>query len=585
MSKLVQSNNEAENWRQTYFGLYVNDNIRVTPTFTFNAGLRWDPYIPANDAFHRGSHFDLTDFENNVHSTVFPQAPAGLFYCGDSQTPCSYVNSHWANFAPRVGMVWDPQGNGKSSLRAGFGIFYDNPEIFFMDRFADNAPFGSATTLTGSSGASYVNFSNPYAGTSVPQYPLPWPTATQSFFPNYAYGSTKAVGGGGIFVNMPLNMHPTQVQQWNLSYEKQVGGNWLLSATYLGNHTEHIWVGYEADPACPVYNAGVCSMGTGAALPKISSPGAPAGETSGTPSTSTSSGVFTTYRQYLYLLNPTQGAYYANMATANDGATASYNGLLLTAKHRFSQNFTLLSNFTWSHCISDGDFLGEVAPGSRNLESSFVLDPNALRNERGNCGFDIRRILNTSIIINSPKYTGLTGKIANNWQLAPIFGYRSGQWFQVTESTDNSLTNIVRDRPMVVADPNQGTCSSTSNGVTTVYRVGTVNCWFNTSAFVLQPLGTFGNATRDMLQGPRAFTMDASISRSFKILENQNLTVRVEALNIMNHPNFGNPGATCGGTSSATGGALCTGLGVITGTTSGTAGNPRIFQGALKYTF
>jgi hypothetical protein len=273
------------------------------------------------------------------------------------------------------------------------------------------------------------------------------------------------------------------------------------------------------------------------------------------------------------------------MATANDGATASYNGLLLTAKHRFSQNFTLLSNFTWSHCISDGDFLGEVAPGSRNLESSFVLDPNALRNERGNCGFDIRRILNTSIIINSPKYTGLTGKIANNWQLAPIFGYRSGQWFQVTESTDNSLTNIVRDRPMVVADPNQGTCSSTSNGVTTVYRVGTVNCWFNTSAFVLQPLGTFGNATRDMLQGPRAFTMDASISRSFKILENQNLTVRVEALNIMNHPNFGNPGATCGGTSSATGGALCTGLGVITGTTSGTAGNPRIFQGALKYTF
>jgi len=576
-STFLQSNNEAENWRQTYIGAYANDNIRIKPNFTVNAGIRWDPYMPAADEYHRGSHFDVTDFENNVHSTVFPGAPAGLFYCGDPQTPCSYINSHLANFAPRVGMVWDPKGDGKSSLRSGFGIFYDNPEIFFMDRFADNAPFGSVGNITFNPALS-TNFSAPYGVGNNGPYPLPFPpTQANAFFPNAATATTAANGGGGIFINMPLNMHPTEVQQWNLSYEKQVGANWMLSATYLGSHTEHIWVSYEGDPSCPAVVNGACSLGTGqgSSLAKISSPGAPTAFQNVAPTTSNA-----TYRQYLYLLNPSQGAYFNNMTTANDGATASYNGLLLTAKHRFSQNFTSLTNFTWSHCISDGDFLGEAATGSRDLQSTFVLDPNALREERGNCGFDVRRILNTSVVATSPKFNGLTGMLANNWQLAPLFSYRSGTWFQVTESTDNSLTGIKRDRPDVVGDPNAGTCTGN-------VAVGTTGCWFNTSAYVLQPLGTFGNATRNMLQGPRAFTLDASLSRSFKIHENQSLMLRFEAFNVMNHPNLGNPASSCSGTAKAgaTSAFTCSGFGTITTTASGTAGNPRQFQGALKYTF
>jgi hypothetical protein len=481
-------------------------------------------------------------------------------------------------------MVWDPKGDGKSSIRSGFGIFYDNPEIFFTDRFADNAPFGSVTNLTFNP-SSNSNFSNPY-GTSVVPYPLPFPTSTNSYFPHSAYGSTPAQGGGGIYINMPLNMHPTEVQQWNLSYEKQVAGNWLLSATYLGSHTEHIWVAYEGDPACPQFTNGVCSLGTGSTLPNFSSPGAPAKTATGVipsyPGTSFSPATSNTvYRQYLYMLNPTYGSYFANMTYANDGATASYNGLLLTAKHRFSQNFTLLSNFTWSHCISDGDFLGEAASGSRDLQSSFVFDPNALREERGNCGFDVRRILNTSMVINSPRYSGLTGKIANDWQLAPLFTYRSGTWFQVTEGTDNSLTNIKRDRPDVIGDPNQGNCPN--NGP----KVGTIGCWFNYGAFALQPLGTFGNATRNMLQGPRAFTFDTSLSRSFKVFEKQTLTVRVDAFNLFNHPNLANPASSCSVTAKAgaTSAFTCSGIGQITTTASGTAGLPRQFQGAIKYTF
>jgi hypothetical protein len=580
VKSIVQSNNEAENWRQSYFGLYINDNYRLKPNLTVNAGIRWDPYFPAADAFHRGSHFDLASFEAGTTSEVYSGAPAGLFFCGDTQTPCSYMNSHLTNFGPRVGLVWDPKGDGKQSLRTGFGIFYDNPEIFFMDRFADDAPYGAATTLTLAGTADTL--SNPYLNSGFPTYPIAWPTASNAFFPHGAYGTTASLGGGGVYLNVPLNMHPTTVDQWNLSYERQFGANWLVSATYLGSHTSHIWIGWDQDPACPIYSNGVCSLGNGSALPTFSSPNAPAGSTSFAPATGNAP-----YRQYLYMLNAKQGSYFTNMITANDGATASYNGLLLTAKHRFSQNFTVLSNFTYSHCISDGDFLGE-ATNSKPIEESFVFSQNALRNETSNCGFDIRKNFNTSLVVTSPKYEGLKGKVLNDWQFAPLLGYRSGQWYSVTQSVDNALTvggsESVTERAQLVGDPNHGSC--TVGGVT--YNVGTIQCYFNTGAFALAPTGTIGNSSRNMLQGPGAFTMDASLSRSFKVWEGQNLTLRFEAFNVLNHPNFANPNTTCGGTYSFTASSNpCTGsaFGQIQSSASGTAGNPRIFQAAVKYTF
>jgi outer membrane receptor protein involved in Fe transport len=86
-SNFAQGNPEAENWRYTYFGLYIHDNIRLLPNLTLNAGVRWEPFLPSTDIFHRGSHFDYAAFAAGTHSTVFPNAPAGLFYCGDLGVP------------------------------------------------------------------------------------------------------------------------------------------------------------------------------------------------------------------------------------------------------------------------------------------------------------------------------------------------------------------------------------------------------------------------------------------------------------------------------------------------------------------
>jgi hypothetical protein len=391
-------------------------------------------------------------------------------------------------------------------------VFYDNPETFYFDRFADNAPYGSGISLSAPPGG----FTNPYQGETVPPFPLPFPTSTSTaFFPK-----------AGVYVNLPLNLKPTYVQQYNLSFQQQVGSNWLFSASFMGNKTTHLWIGYEANPA--VFIPGTCS---------------------GKPCSSTSN---TNQRRVLSLINPTTGALYSSISQATDGANANYNGLLLTANHRFSQNFSLLMNYTYSHCISEGDFGGELS------NSRLIQNSNDLKSERGNCGFDRRQIFNTSIVATSPKFNRQPlQSILGNWQLSMILTHYTGSWFTVLTGTDNSLSGIGKDRPNLIASP--------------VLSDPTIQKWFNTAAFQANPLGTFGNAGRDILVGPGFFGFDTALVRKFRIRgESQSLQFRAEAFNILNHPNFNNPDSTL--THSQ--------FGQIT-----SSGDPRILQFALKYFF
>ena len=534
VSTYTQGNNEQENWRQNYWGLYAQDNYRVRSNLTLNFGLRWEPYFPAADRYHRGSHFDPAAFAAGTRSSVFPNAPPGLFYCGDSQTPCAYVNNHWANFSPRAGFNWDPRGQGKETIRAGFGLFYDNPEEFYLDRFADNSPFGSATTLSRPAGG----LTNPYQGTTVPPFPLPLPTAgsNTAFFPN-----------NGIYVNVPSNLRPTYVMQWNFSIDKQVGPNWLFTANYLGNRTNHLWLGYDAN--APVFIAGNNCASSSTVIPK---PG------TGTSACSTTGNE--NVRRALILQNATNGAFFSSISTATDEGSATYNALLFNVNHRMSRHFTLLANYTWSHCIDLGDFAGELSA------SRLISNPNNFLADMGNCSFDIRHIFNSSLVATSPNFGhGWAGKLFGNWQLSNILGYRTGNHFSILGGTDNSLTGIKQDRVDLVGDPLSGTCP---NGV----AVGSVSCWFNTNAVAVNPAGTFGTSGRNIIEGPGFLTFNTGISRQFTVREGQSLMMRFEAFNLLNHPNFANPSNS---------NPSSNGFGTITTT----LGTPRVLQLAAKYIF
>jgi hypothetical protein len=268
--------------------------------------------------------------------------------------------------------------------------------------------------------------------------------------------------------------------------------------------------------------------------------------------------------------NPLQGQYFSNLTSLWDGANGNYHALLATVRHPFGHNFTILGNYTWSHCISDQDFTGELTNSRPTLYSSPVTAPNlsVLANDHGNCGYDIRHSFNTTAVVTSPKMQGVKGAILRDWQLAPLIRYRTGVAFTVVTGVDTALqgtTTSFKDRPNQVGDPLSGTCS---NGA----AVGTRDCWFNTAAFAAPSNGQFGNVGRNSLYGPSNFQFDTSISRKFNVGESRTLTFRFESFNILNHPNFGNPVA--GMNSTATFGRI-----------QSQSGDSRTLQAALKFAF
>jgi hypothetical protein len=554
-SNFVQGNPEWENWRMDYFGTYIQDNYKMRPNLTINAGIRWEPYMPSADTAHRGSHIDVNAFLANQHSTVFPNAPAGLSYCGDAGTPCAFQDRKWKQLAPRFGVIWDPRNKGKETIRAGYGIFFDSPEMYYFDRYADNSPYGSGLSF------SPTSFINPYG--STPQAwptPFPQPGSSAGIFPI-----------AGVYINNNFNTKPMYVQNWNLSLEKQFGADWSVSATYLGSKTTHLWSAYEANPALNV-------LVPASAVTDLPNNGCVA---NAAPSTKNFN-----CRRLLYLENPSQGKYFSNVTSLWDGGNSLYNAMLLTAKHRFNNNFTLMTNYTWSHCLSDEDFTGELTNSRPSMTTTpWAINPSTGHTaDYGNCGFDVRHQFNSSLVINSPKQQGTLGMFLNNWQLAPMVTYRSGTPFNLTTGADTALvgaTTSTRDRPNQIGDPYQGTC--TVSGVT--YAVGDRHCYFNPNAFSIPATitaaayngtlvyGPYGNVARDSLYGPGAFNFNASVSRKLKITEGKELSLRLDLFNVLNHPVLGNPNANVA-SSNASRGQITSQI-----------GDGRTFQGAVKFTF
>jgi Carboxypeptidase regulatory-like domain len=520
VNSLLQTGIEAEDWRQNVFQPYAQDAIHVNSHLDLSLGLRWSPWLPQHDDMGKGSHFSLADFEDGIKSSKYLNSPDGLLFAGDQGVPSNGItNEQLLNLEPHVGLAWDPTGRGVESIRADYSIQYDSPMLFYFERMASNPPWASTITLTDPPGG----LSNPWLGyPGGDPFPLPYPpTKTNAAFPV-----------DGTYVNAPLNMPMTNVQEWNLSFQRQAARNWVFSATYMGNKTTHVWIDGEEDPA--VYIPGNCVAGQYG----LTQPG---------PCSTIAN---TNQRRKLYLENPTEGQYYTTITLPDTGANAEYNSLLLSTEHRFSHEFTILSNYTWSHCISEGDFQGESL-------GIIYQDPYNRNADRGNCMFDHRGIFNTSFVIASPTLTqGWSRHLLDNWQLSSTFNYTSGTWMTPLTGVDDSRTGVDNDRPDVVANPypsQQGP-----------------NDWTSAAAFVPNAIGTFGNAGRDSLLGPFSITLDTDLSRFFPVGETRKFEFRFEVFNALNDPDFSSPTMTL--TSAE--------FGRITG-----AGNPRILQFALKFWF
>src|SRR5581483_439234 len=139
---------------------------------------------------------------------------------------------------------------------------------------------------------------------------------------------------------------------------------------------------------------------------------------------------------------------YSTLSRSDGGANANYNGMLLSARHRFNANYTVLANYTWSHCINEGQFVGTL--GGSGYQNPF--DRNA---DRGSCAFDLRHIFNLSLVAATPRFTGNRAAryLLSGWQIAPIMTARSGVRFTPVTGVDNSMTGVGLDRPDALGNP------------------------------------------------------------------------------------------------------------------------------------
>jgi hypothetical protein len=503
LNTVIDSNIARVDLRQKYIGAYVEDSYQLSKRLNVHVGVRWEPFLPEHDALARGNHFSLPDFVAGNKTSVYNNAPPGLFFYGDKGIPKSYANGNYHDFAPRIGFAFDPFGDGKESVRGSYGIFFDSPESFSIRDFGISAPWGNAITLTAPAGG----FSNPVVGFTFPT-PVP-PTAT-AVFPTQ-----------GTYINMPLNLHHPYMQQYSLSLEKQAQSNWLFSLDYLGNRATHMRSGREQNPAVYV-------------------PGA-----STTANTST--------RRTLYRLNSATGIYYSALTLMDDGINTFYNGLRARVEHRFSNHFTILSVYTWSHCLQDAEPLGNRLSG--NNESN----PYNKLADFGPCDYDLRHNWSNSVVLEGPRFTNrLVNAGAGGWQLAFLANIHTGFPFNLTTGTDQSFSGVGLDRPDIVPNVNP----YVRNKKTLV--------WVNPAAFTPNAAGTFGTARANSLNGPAYVDFDTTLMKGFRITEHQRFDLRFEFFNVFNHTNFSAPVSTRNSAS----------FGIIQ------SSNPaRIIQLAGKYTF
>ena len=540
--------------RQYYASLYIQDSWRISSRLTANFGVRWEPYLSVYQKFpHQDEHFDQAMFNQGAHSTYYQGAPAGIAFSGDPQYTCgnSFNCDDWHKFFPRVGLAFDPKGDGRMTIRAAYGMFGDRMSMLSLSQEQFGPPFGNIVALTG------VNLTNPWSS-----YPgIPGIPAGQN--PMSVLAAQDAIGHQaatipflpfGTYVTSDLtNFHPTYVNQWNLSIQRQLGQGWLVSANYLGTSTIHFISGESVDPA--IFIPGNCTAGQYG----LRAPG---------PCSTVANQNF---RRALYLQNPALGQF-GGIGIADDGGTASYEGVTLSAQRRFASGVNILANYTYSHCISD--------PWNQNPTAAGVAIPDARRQWRSNCiGTDLRQLFNLSAVYTTPKFAGRAARLlASDWEFAPIVMIKSAQFFSVLAGPDRALTGVPGQPAQLLS--------------TNVYSSNqSVDHWINPAAFGLAPLGSYGNLGLNNLKGPGVFQLNLALSRNFAVGERRSFQLRGEAFNLPNHLNPFTPGI------SPINGTLFGGqvnvasanLGQITSDISGNngqlAGDYRVIQLALKFIF
>jgi hypothetical protein len=467
-SQFYQDNGRTFYLRENRFSAYVNDDWKITRKVTLNLGLRWEPWLPPID-----KNNTLVGFVPGMKSTVAPNAPLGLVFPGDNNIQQSVFKQKWNAWGPRIGFAWDIGGDGKTVIRSAYGIFYSLPEGLLYQRTDAMQPTDLYLSLPNP-----PSFVNPYQG-----FPggNPFPRAHIGVDEFKTYIFVLPVSGGVLDPASKLGY----TQNWNLTFERQLARDMVVSIAYVGNH-------------------GINVMGSRQFNPAILAPGA------------------TVANENSRRLYPGLGA----VELASSYVYSEFHSMQIGVTKRTNKGLTLLSNFVWSKTIDNTSSAAEGNAGPPN--------PFNFQSARGLADFDQKFRLNLSAVYDFPKVNvhGVGNVLLNNWSLHMITSLYSGLPFTVVSGTDRSLSGVGNDYADLIGNPARTVGSNT------------ISQWFNTAAFAPAALGTFGTSGRNILRGPGYFDIDASLFKEFIFTERWRLQFRAETFNLQNRANFQNPTAS-----------------------------------------
>ena len=594
-----QGSAQIENVRSTGLYLFAQDSWKIKPNLTLNYGLRWELNTPIADAskhvqtFRPGAQTKIypCKLDPNIDASLVAQYgstdcsptgpagavfPTGLVVPGDPGVPNALTQTYYKAFAPRIGLAWSPGNSGKTSIRAGWGLFYNPIEQLVLEQFSAEPPFGGSTFPFN------TGFNTPFQDQGGGfTYPNPFglsqlggvngilnptrgqPTDWAMFRPNTLFGQFQP------------HMRSQYSAQYNLTIQRQLTNDMKLEVGYVGSQGHRLLATHDINFGNPqtcldindilgpltcgpyfsdsefIIPAGSVTGPNGLHLPY-----GPNGPSVIPPNTTLANDVtLVGLRRYSSPqcdpLSPTAAGcpidgipVFSSIFAQDTIANSAYNSLQASLDKRFGKGLQFTAAYTFSKSFDQA--------------SSFegILNPIDPRISRSLSAFDARHRIVLSYYWELPfrKFTGATGKLLNGWAVSGITAFQTGFPIRISTVADNELmysfdfelpgepaqlapfrTMKPQSNANYYFDPNSFTDNATDDTAPPCSAGAQFEC------FEPSLLGTLGTAKRTICCGPHLSNTDFAILKTIPITESTHVDFRAEFFNIFNHTQFFNP--------------------------------------------
>jgi hypothetical protein len=485
----TQTANDYRGFRQRELRVFVQDTWKLKPNLTLTYGLAWQYY---------GVPFEINNNLSNLFQDPSGFAPFTFSIVGPG-TGKQIYNDYYRYYEPRLGIAWDPTKTGKTSLRAGVGVFHDRTFGNLIGNARGNPPFEQDYSA--------------FPGSSLQTLGLPGQQTPLATVQNEALITPV------LFDN---NFRNPQSISWNVGVQQEWFANTTIEVNYVGSHTSHLFRIVDGNPPQPNLVSQLltyCSDPTNAFGCDVTTP------------TFTSLWIGADIFGNLPFNAVNNNAFFS--ANLNKSiASATYNGLQLSVKQHIWHGLQLQGSYTFSHAIDDAS--DPLSPASGNR--AYPRNSFNLAAERGNSDFDVRHHAVINYLYEFPLgrgtahlADGFVGRMFEGWQISGITSLSTGIPYDVFGNQDNQHTGV-SDRLTIV-----GSASIPAGSDKT--QTGPP-----LSAFILTPYNTVSNLGRNRFYGPGFVTFDAVFQKTTALNERLKLEFRTEAYNIFNHVQFTQPG-------------------------------------------